>query len=141
VPKVLPAISIVIVASCLAAGDAAACRGLDSMQTVLFDRIPDNVDAPLIVQVKVIKLKTPAGTWTRRTDKQQSAHTALVRIIRVVKGSTPARRVALISPASDCDVPLTIGDAGIVIGDTRRAPRGPIEFVPVSLLITMFRPL
>jgi hypothetical protein len=124
-PGLLSALSVVV-AICLVSGTssrALACLAPVEMQTVFYDEVPDGVDAPVIVQVRIIDVsyKHPAGYFV-----------GIGKVEKVIKGNIDRDTVRVLTVLSNCEYRLPVGAHGIAIGDMQRDSNGEIEILAIS---------
>lgn len=100
--------------------DASACRGPGSESTIFFDRVPSDIDAPIIATIKDIQvLRGPIQIPYRGSPSPEPFaywYVAIAQVERVWKGSGIADTIRIIAPAGDCEIRLTGGDHGIIAG-------------------------
>jgi hypothetical protein len=116
----------VVTAVCLVSGTstrALACLAPSYMQTVFFDEVPDGVDAPAIVQVRIIDVSHthPAGYFV-----------GIGKVEKVIKGDIDRDTVRVLTVLSDCENRFPVGAHGIVMGDMQRDSNGEIEILAIS---------
>jgi hypothetical protein len=121
----LSAVSVVA-AICLVPGTstrAVACFAPVEMQTVFHDEVPDGVDAPAIVQVRIVDVsyKHPDGYFV-----------GIGKVEKVIKGNIDRDTVRVLTAISDCLLKFPVGAHGIVMGDMQRDSNGEIEILAIS---------
>jgi hypothetical protein len=102
---------------------ALACFAPDFMQTVFFDEVPHGVDAPAIVQVKIIDVSTanPEGYFV-----------GIGKVEKVIKGNIDSDTIRVLTVISDCELKFPVGAQGIVMGDIQRDSNGEIEILAIA---------
>jgi hypothetical protein len=123
-PGLLSALSVVV-AICLVPGTstrALACFGPVNQMTVFYDEVPDGVDAPVIVQVRIIDVSNthPAGYFV-----------GIGKVEKVIKGHIDRDTVRVLTVLSDCENRFPVGAHGIVMGDIQRDSNGEIEILAI----------
>jgi len=106
---------------------ALACRSPDSITTPFYDDIPTGADAQAIVEVTVMGLTTSAR-YPRR-----GYSVAWAKIIKVHRG--PLKKydtIKIVTGSSSCDIPLAVGQRGIVLGELDRDPEAVFELIAIS---------
>jgi hypothetical protein len=123
-PGLLSALSVVT-AICLVTGTSTrvlACFGPVNQMTVFYDEVPDGVDAPVIVQVRIIDVSNthPAGYFV-----------GIGKVEKVIQGNVDRDTVRVLSVISDCELRYPVGAHGIVMGDMQRDSNGEIEILAI----------
>lgn len=103
-----------------------ACPGPTYEQTIIFDYVPTDVDAPVIVEVTIINM-TP--------DLTGSMAVMNARVENVIKGQIGEGMLRIVSPLGDCSKGSGVGSHGFVAGELRSDANGIFELAAVSVSI------
>lgn len=89
--------SLCLIVSCLVFDRAEACAVASSQAGVLFDHIPEEIDAPVIVEVTIV---------SREADISSLGHTPLAvmnaRVERVVRGTLDSNVLKVVTYLGTC---------------------------------------
>ena len=118
-----------IAAGCYSCSPALACPGQSLERTIIFNHVPTDVDAPVIVEVTIIDM-TPdlrdRYTFTGSTAVMNA------RVENVIKGQIGQGTLKIVTPLSDCSNGFGVGSHGFVAGELRSDLNGNSELVAIS---------
>jgi hypothetical protein len=106
--------AVCLAAYCIACTSAVACLGPSFERGIIFEHVPTDIDAPIIIEATV-------SDWKEVGDA--AGHQIVVmnaRVDRVIKGSIDAKTLRIVVYPSDC-TRAGIGQ-GIVLGDLVDVP-------------------
>jgi len=104
-----------LAAYCIACTSAVACLGPSFERGIIFEHVPTDIDAPIIIEATV-------SDWKEVGDAAGHQIVAMnARVDRVIKGPIDAKTLRIVVYPSDC-TRAGIGQ-GIVLGDLVDVPR------------------
>ena len=130
----LRALTLGLLAVCLAAPSALACMGPTLERAVFFREVPAGLDAPVIARVTVIAMGETNITTERRPY-------AVARVEQVIKGTIDRPVVWISAVSSSCGPLFRVGFGGVVLGTLRQAGNGALELLPVMANPYDLRPI
>ena len=128
-PNMLRVSSFCFVIGCLACTHALACPGPSFEQTIVFNHVPTDVDAPVIVEVTIIDM-TP--DLRDRYTFTGSMAVMNARVENVIKGQIGQGMLKIVTPLGDCSSGFGVGSHGFVAGELRSDVNGNSELVAIS---------
>ncbi|MGX1324966.1 hypothetical protein AB7M17_008419 [Bradyrhizobium sp. USDA 377] len=112
--------ALCLIVGCLVFDRAVACAVASSQGGVLFDYIPEGVDAPVIVEVTIV---------SREADINSPDHTPLAvmnaRVERIVRGTLDSNALKVLTYLSTC-TRIGVGHgfvAGTIVHDAQLGPK------------------
>lgn len=119
--------SLVAVGYCLPV-PAFACPAQSQERTIIFNHVPDDVDAAVIAEVTIIDMTPPdLRDLTSASEAVMNA-----RVENVIKGQIGQRALRIVTPLSDCSNGFGAGVHGFVAGEPRSDPQGRLELVAIN---------
>jgi hypothetical protein len=128
-PSMLRASGFCLAIGYLAYTQALACPGPSFERTIIFNHVPTDVDAPVIVEVTIIDMK-PEDLQ----DPSNSTGMAVmnVQVEKVIKGQIGQGMLKIVTPLTDCSNGFGVGSHGFVAGELRSDAKGIFELVAMS---------
>ena len=102
---------------------AMAICGPGLVKTVFYDEVPQGVDAPVILDVTIVKVGD---------SDERGGTVGMGRIERVIKGDTNLKAISVFAPYEECFIGFSVGTRGIVLGSIHRDKRGDLELLAKS---------
>jgi hypothetical protein len=127
--NILCAWGLGVAVGCCSCIQAHACPGPSFEQTIIFNHVPTDVDAPVIVEVTIIDM-TP--DLRDRYTFTGSMAVMNARVENVIKGQIGQGMLKIVTPLSDCSSGFGVGSHGFVAGELRSDANGNSELVAIS---------
>jgi hypothetical protein len=118
-----------IAAGCCSCSPALACPGPSFEQTIIFNHVPTDVDAPVIVEVTIIDMTPDLRDLYTFTGSMAVMN---ARVENVIKGQIGKGTLKIVTPLTDCSNGFGVGSHGFVAGELRSDPKGSSELVAIS---------
>jgi len=123
------ALGVCFAVNALSCTGALACSGPSFERTIIFNHVPTNVDAPVIVEVTIVEmtpdLRNPSG-FTGDMAVMNA------RVENVIRGQVGPGMLKIVTPLSFCSNGFGVGSHGFVVGELRRGATGNSELVAIS---------
>jgi hypothetical protein len=111
----------------LATGPGKACRGEPFHRSIIFDKVPISLDAPVVVEATIVDWSEVANPATGPGWFVMNA-----RIDKIIKGPIDRGTLKIVTEAWDCTTGFGVGSRGIVLGTLRQDPQGGVELVAIQ---------
>jgi hypothetical protein len=123
----LRAFAITVIFVSVACIEALACRGESFERTIIFDEVPNSIDAPIVVEARIIDKSERIEPTTGAGWIVMNA-----QIDSVIKGSIGTPTLKIVTQGSDCTVGFGAGSHGIIVGTLRQDAQGTPELVAIQ---------
>jgi|SRR6266446_4591527 len=128
-PNMLRVLGLGVAVACCSCIQAYACLGPSLERTIIFNHVPTDVDAPVIVEVTIIDMTPDLRDLYTFTGSMAVIN---ARVENVIKGQIGEGRLRIVTPLTDCSNGFAVGSHGFVAGELRSDAKGNSELVAIS---------
>jgi hypothetical protein len=111
----------------MASANASACG--HGPLSIFHDDIPRKKEGSVIIEATIIAVANPIGSY----------YSGIAHIEKVIQGNVRGDTIRILSVAATCHDALSVGDHGIVIGNTKTGEDGVMELVAIPDFIWLER--
>jgi hypothetical protein len=120
---------LAVAVGCWLCIQAHACPGPSFEQTIIFNHVPTDVDAPVIAEVTIIDMTPDLRDLYTFTG---SMAVISARVENAIKGQIGKGALKIVTPLTDCSNGFGVGSRGFVAGELRIDANGNSELVAIS---------
>ena len=125
----LRVLGLSVVVGCCSCIQAHACPGQSFERTIIFNHVPTDIDAPVIVEVTIIDMTPDLRDLYTFTGSMAVMN---ARVENVIKGQIGRGMLKIVTFLSDCSSGFGVGSHGFVAGELRSDANGNSELIAIS---------
>jgi hypothetical protein len=127
--SMLSVLGLGVAVGCCSCIQAHACPGPSFERTIIFNHVPTDVDAPVIVEVTIIDMTPDLHDLYTFAGSMAVIN---ARVENVIKGQIGRGTLKIVTPLGDCSNGFGVGSHGFVAGELRSDANGNSELVAIS---------